>query len=212
MESLCKAISQNDLDAARLILLQFGCQQLIGGTYSSDRILGCCISQNRLEILKLFVSKGLSVDAQVVHGHSMLAYSIKYEPSLEIAEYLIKEGADVNKRECRESPLEIACKLGYVDLVEVLLKKGAMVSHNNDDRRYLLTNVAKIICERDVRNHLDIFQSLIEYGAEAGVADNHMAIKRVKDMIQEQNAINVALKEVEKANKQSKELKKQLLD
>ncbi|KAI9135967.1 hypothetical protein BKA69DRAFT_1107229, partial [Paraphysoderma sedebokerense] len=133
------------------------------------------------------------------------------EPSLEIAEYLIEEGADVNKWEEQihmSSPLEIACTLRYVEFVKKLLDNGAVLSKNNDNGRSLLTNVAEIICERDVRNHLDIFQCLIEYGAETSKTTNYMSTKRVKDILQEKKN----LEEVQKANEQFQELKNQLFD
>lgn len=173
--------------------------------------------RNRLEILKLLVSKGLSVDAEV-DQHSLLAYAIQNEPSLEIAEYLIKEGADINKwnEAIRMSyPLAIACKLGYIDLVRVLLEKGAMLSQIDNNGMSLLDTVAEVIYQRDVGNHLGIFQCLVEYGAETRKSDVDQKSQRHSSrkkcfQCNRHLLIVPSLKEVQKANEQFQEWKNQL--
>jgi len=63
-------------------------------------------------------------------SYNLLAYSIKYEKN-NIFNYLLNNGADVNKECDNQTPLMVAARYGKAEMGKVLLKKGANKNAKN---------------------------------------------------------------------------------
>ncbi|WP_312399048.1 ankyrin repeat domain-containing protein [Chryseobacterium sp.] len=63
-------------------------------------------------------------------SYNLLAYSIKYERK-NIFNYLLNNGADVNKECDHQTPLMVAARYGKAEMGKILLKKGANKNAKN---------------------------------------------------------------------------------
>lgn len=79
-----------------------------------------------VEIAKVLIDAGAQIDRTNAHGETALIGCIS-SGSVEVAEYLISEGASLNGSEKRRSPLEMCIGLGNLDMFSILVKAGATV-------------------------------------------------------------------------------------
>ena len=79
---------------------------------------------------------------------------------LEIAEFLIAKGADVNSRNIAdETPLHYAAALGHKEVVDLLIRKGAILASENINGSVPLHNAAN-------NGQIDTVRLLIEKGSD----------------------------------------------
>jgi ankyrin repeat protein len=107
----------------------------------------------------------LSGDASLVQKALVLACQ---DGNIEIATYLIKKGADVDKKDSTgKSPLFVAAENGHTGIVLLLIEKGADIIFRDPDGKtpfYIATQ----------RGHIDVMSLLLEKGADAtSRAKNH---------------------------------------
>ncbi len=62
------------------------------------------------------------------HDIALLAYTAYGNEQAEIADFLLKSGANVSARALNITTLHLAAKQGYVELAEVLLAHGAEIN------------------------------------------------------------------------------------
>ncbi|KAJ6237398.1 ankyrin repeat-containing protein [Anaeramoeba flamelloides] len=85
-------------------------------------------SQGRADLIALLLKHGATLDQGISNGFTALHYSI-FSRRVNACELLIKAGADVNVL-CKKGaclPIHLACQLGRIDLIEVLLDHKANV-------------------------------------------------------------------------------------
>ena len=83
----------------------------------------------RYEIAKLLIEKGARVKDSYVNGSALLDLAANGRGVGQMAELLIKAGADVNEEtDGGYTPLLIAAGRGLTDIVKVLLEAGANVN------------------------------------------------------------------------------------
>ena len=87
-------------------------------------------SEGYVEDIEEYVNKD-TVNATNVNGNTPLMVAVGHNKlSTDIAEFLIKNGADVNaKNNYNSTPLTIACESGNVKMVKLLVKYGADVNN-----------------------------------------------------------------------------------
>lgn len=84
-----------------------------------------------VDIVKILVNSGASLDVVGRNGHSLLHLSVN-TGNIHLILHLISKGADVNKKNERgETPLHLAAKYGQVEIVELLLSNGADINAFN---------------------------------------------------------------------------------
>lgn len=120
------------------------------------------------EQLKDFIAKGADVNAEDIGGETPLM-SAAYN-SLEVAEILLKHGANVEKRNWKEwSPLTYAVFANNPQMVELLLKHGADINaQSNDGTTSLMSISIGFLCSGDPKK----VEMLIRYGADVNIKDN----------------------------------------
>ena len=114
-----------------------------------------------LEILKMLVERGGNVNARYggIGGSSVLIYAVGDGQNLEMVEYLISKGADVNYvSKTQKSALLWACDIGSFELAKCLIDNGADVCQHDEDRESCLMYAAK-------RGNFQLVQMLVQKGA-----------------------------------------------
>lgn len=137
--------------------------------------------KDRVEIVKLFLRKGASVNIQNKDGKTALDYSITSDgidsqDRVEIVKLLLENGADPNiQDEDNETALMRAAdadELNYtnrVEIVKLLLKYRAKINVQDEDGK---TALMKVIKSKKVENkdRVEIVKLLLENGADPKIA------------------------------------------
>ena len=131
------------------------------------RNLSPLMAARGLSVVELLVSKGVDIQGQdTLQGWTKL-HMVCSEGDKDAAEFLIRNGADVNLRDKRgATPLWIAASRGHREIVELLIEKGADI--NASDGRREATPL--LIAARS--GHADVVELLIAKGADVNVPDN----------------------------------------
>ncbi|XP_074107518.1 uncharacterized protein LOC141532851 [Cotesia typhae] len=127
--------------------------------------INVAISKHDLATVRKLVSSGARLDfCDPTSGDSVLFHASLYA-NIQIAEYLIKNGADVNIELTKHghfngySPLQFYAERGNVQITESLLSKGANVNHNSADGSTPLVSAVQ-------SGNLKVIKLLIEHGAD----------------------------------------------
>lgn len=81
-------------------------------------------------VVELLIQNGANVNLQNSHGNTAICFSTSSGCSASTL-LLIKAGADLNVSACDEPPLVCASRLGYYNVVELLIKFGANINAQN---------------------------------------------------------------------------------
>jgi len=128
----------------------------------------------KFEIVKLLVERGANVNAVENCDRSAL-YNVANNNELEILEYLISKGADVNMRNrCSsgETPLHAAAKDGDMDVAKLLIANGADVNAITETRVKRRDKKSPLHFASEKR-HGDLVQLLIKHGANVNMQDGN---------------------------------------
>lgn len=130
-----------------------------------NRVIMASYHNNLEEIKNIYKRHGVS-NADIIKGDegklyrsslkSLLSSCISKNISSDIIDFLILQGADVDKVENNESPLEKAISSGNLPVVKLLIQKGARI----DDPEHSALHVATIECSSN--NDLNILKWLVE--------------------------------------------------
>lgn len=124
------------------------------------------------ETVKSLVESGVSPNGELDHGIAPL-HLAAYSGHLNIVEYLISKGADVNL--CRMdahwnngcTPLHAAASAGNIEVMKILLGKGAVVDHGTgDDPCYSSMGSGTALTQAVKRGHARAIELLLEKGAD----------------------------------------------
>jgi len=132
---------------------------------NEDLPLVSAIYGNRIEIVKLLVSKGADVNARfrgTTPLHCAVSLVTAYYPkdTRELAEFLIKNGADVNARDSQgATPLHYTWYNGQRDIAELLISSGAKVN-SSDNRGWTALHKAAF------KGNKELVALLIAHGAD----------------------------------------------
>lgn len=125
------AAAAGELDAARLLLDRgIAITSQDGGMWNSegDTPLHVAAHRGKLAMCKLLVDRGADIE---IHGsgQSPLFESI-WENRLEIAEFLLQQGADVHSRDLftGDTPLHRAASFGHIEMAALFLRYGARIN------------------------------------------------------------------------------------
>ena len=134
------------------------------------------------EIVKLFIDKGVNIEAKDIYGQTPLHYA-SGEGNIEVIDFLITKGANVNaKNTDKFTPLHAAAQMGQKDAVALLITKGAGI---NERDKYGCTPLLYAV--RD--GHKETAELLILKGAD-------FEIKNKKDFTMLHTAVAFRHKEI----------------
>jgi ankyrin repeat protein len=103
-------------------------------SFRGRTILLWAIQERHLNVVKALIRAGASVEARDKHGFTPLGHAAS-DGNLEAVEFLLKSGANVNRRSAGGSPLHSACAWSQLKIVKVLLAHGANPSALDEDGR-----------------------------------------------------------------------------
>lgn len=115
-----------------------GVKRLIGSQTVDDATENEClfvaVEENKPDILKILVDKGINVNQTNKDGKTLLCFAI--EMNADLAEYLVKEKANVNMPCKGRFPLHCAASNGRKEVFQTLVDAGANIAQptldNND--------------------------------------------------------------------------------
>ncbi|KAJ3318180.1 hypothetical protein HDV06_000767 [Boothiomyces sp. JEL0866] len=135
-------------------------------TATGDTLLHFACSRGHLACCKLLVEKGAKLDVVSKTGFSPLALAITTQNNVEIIEYLLDKGCNVNFLCMGLSPLAIAVVSNKPALIDLLLLKGGDIDAANVDG-YSILHFAII------RENYDLALQLIERGANIDTCNKY---------------------------------------
>jgi hypothetical protein len=153
-----------------------------GGDYLNT-MLNLAVLDGFVDLVKIYVAAGASVDGKDSHGVSALARAA-ISGRLDIARFLVTEGASVDSGDdFNTTPLAIACCFGRTDIVEYLVSKGADVNLADKFGSAPLALAS-------MKGRLDIVKLLVTNGANPDVKDK--AGKTALDLAKDEGHKEVA--------------------
>ena len=123
------------------------------------------ISDGDLAGVKSLVAVGADVNQKSTDGMDLLSYALDYQ-QVEIAQFLLQAGADINGNGTVCTPLQAAIDNGAYDVIFTLIERGADVNlKGTEEEKYPLHQLAW--------GYLDpiFFQKMIEAGADVTLTD-----------------------------------------
>ena len=204
------AAEQGDLAAVRSLLAN-GVE--VNTTYDFPvfkhvAALEAAATSNSLQIVKVLIAHGASVDAMDNYGYTAL-YLAAVNDHLDVVQYLVAHGADVNhvsRDKGGDTVLGIAAYAGHLDIVKYLVSAGAninlpdgkdgetpLILANVDNNKFvvqfLVTQHAQVdatdnngytaLCLAAAYDHLDMVQYLVAHGADV----NHVSRDKGGDTV-----------------------------
>ena len=123
-----------------------------------------------MEWVKFFISQGAKVNIRTKCGTPLHTVCRKGDELLEIAEYLISEGAPLNTYNFRyvEYPIHIACRNGALKMVQLLVKSGASLNCTDKYGRYPIHRAIY----SDSGIELDLVRFLVDSGSKIERTNN----------------------------------------
>lgn len=129
-------------------------------------------ARGNLSLCKLLVKLGANINIVSDSGYTPLMWSLANGASDEVAEFLLKSGADPEPDakskisfSTTTTPLVLAATNGMVDIVKILLRHGVSVNNQDGDGWTALKRAAD-------SGHMDIVSHLLKAGADVNVTDN----------------------------------------
>ena len=164
------AAEQGDLAAVRSLLAN-GVE--VNTTYDFPvfkhvAALEAAATSNSLQIVKVLIAHGASVDAMDNYGYTAL-YLAAVNDHLDVVQYLVAHGADVNhvsRDKGGDTVLGIAANNGHLDIVKYLVSAGANINLPDGKDGYTpLINAT-------IQDKLDVVQYLMAQHAQVDATDN----------------------------------------
>lgn len=116
-------------------------------------------TENHVELVKIFLSKGATVDARNIHGKTAL-HKASRSNCCGTADVLLDHGADVNNRATMGmTPLHDASLVGAAEVAERLIKRGASVNsqdYTGDTPAHMASTYG----------HISVLRVLLSHGAD----------------------------------------------
>lgn len=82
-------------------------------------------SSGKLEAMKFMAKRGMPLDSQENENEFTPLFYAIHANQVEVVEYLIKKGADINRFVDGQCPVLLACREGHLDIFKILMKHGA---------------------------------------------------------------------------------------
>lgn len=128
------------------------------------------LKKNEKEQLLLIIDYIKDVNIMTRNGETPLYYAV-YNDDIELADLLIKKGADVNVGKDDETPLHHVARYGQVELVKLLIDCGAELEILDHCGFTPLLSTVKLGQEN--KNAALILKTLLEAGADAKGSDSY---------------------------------------
>lgn len=161
-EMLVCAVTCNAIDSV-VCMLKHGFDPL--QSFREDPIIVWALQSENLNMIKLLVDAGSSINAVNDEGQSLL-YITAAEGQTDILEWLIQMGADIEMRDYSgTTALMIACCYNHAKVVEQLVRCGANVNVRDNDGDTSLLFAIRYAGE-------EIIDTLLQNNADVSIRNN----------------------------------------
>jgi ankyrin repeat protein len=90
-----------------------------------------CINRD-IEIVKILIEKGADVNVQTASGLTPMDIALFINEDKEVVKALLDGGVDANRVKGETTLLNFACKKGNVEIVKILIEKGANINEERE--------------------------------------------------------------------------------
>jgi ankyrin repeat protein len=131
---LDRAVDYNDDPRAAAVLIEHGADVNARGEDGETPLLTASISEEGAELIAMLLEAGADINAADDDGYTALHYAAYLNDNPEITAQLLDAGADANLGTgFGSTPLMLACREGKVQVINLLLDKGADASIEDED-------------------------------------------------------------------------------
>lgn len=175
-QTLLRFACENDLLNIVNILLKKGANVNAENEYKQTLLMLAC-KNGKLDIVKSLLANGANINAEDKTGKTPIIFAYENNHK-EVVEFLLppegdvvdpKKAVDVNAKDpiSRKTLLMFACNYGHLNIVNILLKKGAKVNEQDSCGQTALM----FACNCVEPSATDIVNSLLANGADVNAKD-----------------------------------------
>lgn len=128
----------------------------MGSRIGSGLMIGAW--EGKLDLMRLFISRGADIDLLNAHGESALALAA-WRGQLAAVKWLLERGARINAPDRHWSALHYAVFAGHAEVADYLIAQGADINARS-------TNGSTVLMMAVYEGHLELARKLIEKGAD----------------------------------------------
>ena len=161
-ELLCHAVEYGTFELLCLLLDAGACVEEYG-----PQALEMAILEEKAEAVALLLERGTAINA--IGNEFCPIQAAGWVGSLELAQYLLDRGADINApayRHIGRTALQGACFRGKMEMVTFLLEKGADVNADPAVTEGLTALEAVLKASMDIAIKTKLFRQLLEHGSK----------------------------------------------
>ena len=120
--------------------------------------------EGKIELMRLFISRGADIDRRNANGESALALAA-WRGNLEAVKWLLERGARINAPKRQWSALHYAVFAGHTAVADYLIEQGADINAQS-------TNGSSVLMMAVYEGHQALARKLLEKGAERAVKND----------------------------------------
>lgn len=126
--------------------------------------------QGDASIVELLLRRGANVNVTDATGETVL-YKACYMNKLQLATILLQHDADPNITTTEKYPLNAACENNNIEIVKLLLSKGAVA--NMPQEKTMHSDRQLPLCIAAEKRNIEMMDVLIEHGSDVNQQDNN---------------------------------------
>ena len=151
-------------------LIEHGSSINFEGMYGKTALMKSTLN-GKVDVVNVLLENDVDVNKEETFINKTALHFALETNHLEIAQKLIKAGANVNHADWRKrTPLHLAAEYGFLEIVKILLERGAEVNLQSSDVIYQEADKTPLMFAA-IGGHTDVVKVLLKNGADIGLKD-----------------------------------------